>query len=147
MQRGCRCMKDPSFLAASLYRKKPARLMALVMVMTVYAALEYRIRQARKDHEATVPDQKGRGSQHPTARWVLQYFVGIHVRCQAGQWPMGLNLTAEHQPWLRLLGQPYMRFYDVRYSQKPSGRCGMSDIRLRGLWNNLHQNCPRAEWH
>jgi transposase len=35
--------------------------MALVMVMTlcllVYAALEYRIRQALKDHAATFPDQ------------------------------------------------------------------------------------------
>ena len=37
--------------------------MALLMVMTVcllvYAALEYRIRTALKEHEATFPDQKG----------------------------------------------------------------------------------------
>jgi hypothetical protein len=37
---------------------------------------------------------------------------------QAGQWPIVLNLTEEHQNLLRLLGQPYMRFYDVKYSQK-----------------------------
>ena len=41
-------MKDPSFLASSLYLKKPERIMALFMVMTVcllvYASLEYRIR-------------------------------------------------------------------------------------------------------
>jgi hypothetical protein len=29
---------------------------------------------------------------------------------------MVLNLTEEHQHVLRLLGQPYMPFYDVRYS-------------------------------
>jgi transposase len=117
-ERGFRFLKDPQFLAASLYLKKPERIMALLMVMTVcllvYAALEYRIRQALKDHEATFPDQKGKRIANPTARWVFQYFVGIHVLWQAGQWPMVLNLTAEHQHLLRLLGPPYMRFYQVR---------------------------------
>ena len=51
-----------------------------------------------------------------SARWVFHYFVGIHLLCQAGQWPIVLNLTEEHQNLLRLLGQPYMRFYDVKYS-------------------------------
>jgi hypothetical protein len=78
--------------------------------------LEYRIRQALKDHEATFPDQQGKRIQHPTARWVFHYFVGIHLLCQAGQWPIVLNLTAEHQHLLRLLGQPYMWLYDVQYS-------------------------------
>ena len=45
---------------------------------------EYRIRKALKDHEATFPDQKGKRIQHPTARWVLQYFVGIPLLCQTG---------------------------------------------------------------
>jgi transposase len=119
-ERGFRFLKDPQFLAAALYLKKPERIMALLMVMTVclfvYAALEYRIRQALKAHEATFPDQKGKRIHNPTARWVFQYFVGMHLRCQAGQWPIVLNLTAEHQDLLRLLGQPYMRFYDVKYS-------------------------------
>ena len=119
-ERGLRFLKDPQFLASSLYLKKPERIMALLMVMTVcllvYAALEYRIRKALKDHEATFPDQKGKRIQHPTARWVFHYFVGIHLLCQAGQWPMVLNLTEEHQHLLRLLGKPYMQFYDVRYS-------------------------------
>jgi transposase len=119
-ERGFRFLKDPQFLAASLYLKKPERIMALLMVMTicllVYAALEYRIRQALKDHEATFPNQKGKRIPNPTARWVFQYFGGIHVLCQAGQWPMVLNLTEEHQHLLRLLGPPYMRFYSVKYS-------------------------------
>jgi transposase len=119
-ERGFRFLKDPQFLAASLYLKKPERIMALFMVMTVcllvYAALEYRIRQALKAHEATFPDQKGKRIHNPTARWVFHYFVGIHLLCQAGQWPIVLNLTEEHQNLLRLLGQPYMRFYDVKYS-------------------------------
>ena len=86
------------------------------MCLLVYAGLEYRLRKALKAHQATFPDQKGQRIHHPTARGVVHYFVGIHLLSQAGQWPIVLNLTAEHQHLLRLLGQPYMRFYDVRYS-------------------------------
>jgi len=121
-ERGFRFVQAPQFLAASLYLKKPKRIMALLMVMTVcllvYAALEYRLRQALKGQEATFPDQKGKRIPNPTARWVFHYFVGIHLLCQAGQWPMVLNLTEEPQNLLRLLGQPYMRLYDVKYSSE-----------------------------
>jgi transposase len=120
VERGFRCLKDPQFFASSRYLKKPERIMALLMVMTlcllVYAALEYRIRTVLTDHEATFPDHQGKRIQHPTARWVFHCFVGIHWLCQVGQWPIILNLTAEHQHWLRLLGQSYMWFYDVKYS-------------------------------
>jgi hypothetical protein len=40
----------------------------------------------------------------------------MHLLYQAGQWLMVLNLTEEHQNLLRLLGQPYMRLHDVKYS-------------------------------
>jgi hypothetical protein len=93
-----------------------ARLMVLTVCLLVDAALEYRIRQALNEHEATFPDQKGQRIQHPTARWVFHDFVGIHLLCQAGQWPIVLKLTEEHQHLLRLLGPPYMRLYDGRYS-------------------------------
>jgi transposase len=83
VERGFRFLKDPQFLASSLYLKKPERIMALLMVMTVcllvYAAMEYRIRQALKDHAATFPDQRGQRIQHPTARWVCHYVVGLHL--------------------------------------------------------------------
>jgi transposase len=115
-ERGFRFLKAPQFLASSLYLKKPERIMALLMVMTVcllvYAALEYRIRKALKEHEATFPDQKGKRIQNPTARWVFHYFVGIHVLFIPGQWDsLVVNLTEEHQSLLRLLGKPYERLY------------------------------------
>ena len=114
-ERGFRFLKDPQFLASSLYLKKPERIMALLMVMTicllVYAALEYRIRTALKEHAATFPDQKGQRSQTPTARWVFHYFVGIHVLFIPGQGLMVLNLTDEHQHLLQLLGKRYAWFY------------------------------------
>ena len=115
VERGVRFLKDPRLLASALSLKKPERIMALLMVMTVcllvYAALEYRIRQALKDHEATFPNQKGQPVQNPTARWVFQYFVGIHLRRMRGEGAFVLNLNDQHQHLLRLLGRPYEAFY------------------------------------
>jgi transposase len=115
VERGFRFLKDPQFLASSLYLKKPERIMALLMIMTVcllvYAALEYRIRTALKGHGATFPDQKGKPTQTPTARWVFHYYVGIHVLFIPQQWPIVINLTEEHQHLLRLLGDRYAWFY------------------------------------
>ena len=114
-ERGFRFLKDPQFLASSLYLKKPERVMALLMVMTVcllvYAALEYRIRRVLQEHGATFPDQKGKRIQNPTARWVFHYFVGIHVLYIPGQGLFVLNLTDEHQHLLQLLGKRYAWFY------------------------------------
>ena len=114
-ERGFRFLKDPQFLASSLYLKKPERVMALLMVMTVcllvYAALEYRIRHALQEHETTFPDQKGKPTQTPTARWVFHYFVGIHVLYIPGQGLFVLNLTDEHLHLLQLLGKRYVWFY------------------------------------
>ena len=114
-EHGFRFLKAPQFLASSLYLKKPERVMALLMVMTVcllvYAALEYRIRHALQEHEATFPDQKGKRIQSPTARWVFHYFVGIHVLYIPGQGLFVLNLTDEHLHLLQLLGKRYVWFY------------------------------------
>jgi transposase len=116
IERGFRFLKDPQFLASSLYLKKPERIMALLMVMTVcllvYAALEYRIRKALQDHDATFPNQTGQPVQNPTARWVFQSFGGIHVLRIPGQWDsVVVNLTEQHQQLLELLGKAYTRLY------------------------------------
>jgi transposase len=119
-ERGFRFLKDPRFLAVSLYLKKPERIMAMLMVMTmcllVYTALEYRIRQALKVPEATFPNQKGQRVQNPTAQWIFHYFVGIHLLSVSEQWPLGLKLTEEYANLLKLLGNPYMQLYGVKYS-------------------------------
>jgi transposase len=96
-------------LAASLYLTKPERLMALLRVMTVcllvYAALEYRMRTALKEHEATLPDQQGHRMQNPTARWGWHDCGGSHVFSLPQEAPIVSNLTEEHQHLLQLLGK------------------------------------------
>jgi transposase len=115
VERGFRFLKDPLFLASSLYLKSPQRIMALMLVMTlcllVYAALEHRIREQLQTQGHSFPHQSGQPTSHPTARWVFQYFVGIHLLVLADGQELVLNLDEHHQSLLELLGQAYEAFY------------------------------------
>jgi transposase len=115
VERGFRFLKDPRFQAHTLFLKSPQRIMALLMVMTVcllvYAALEYRLRQALHNSNATAPDQKGKPTQRPTMRWVFQLFAGIHVLLMPGHTPMVLNLNPPQQKVIHVLGSPFQVLY------------------------------------
>jgi hypothetical protein len=112
--RGGRCRKAPRWMAASLDRQPPARLMARWLVRPVCvlgsAARASRLRQALQDHGATVPHPTGPPVHHPTARWVVQAWGGLPVRLSPGPWPVVLKRTEAHPPRLKRLGTPYDRF-------------------------------------
>ena len=83
VERGFRFLKDPYFFVSSLYLKKPSRIEALLMVMTlslmVYTVAQRRIRKAMEKTEATILNQAGTPSSRPTLRWVFQLFLGINI--------------------------------------------------------------------
>ena len=115
VERGFRFMKDPMFMASTLFLKSPKRIMALMMVMTlcllVYAALEYRIRQVLEKNNKIFPNQKGEAIQNPTARWVFQFFSGIHILIINQLYELVLNLNEYHMQLLKLLGKSYEQLY------------------------------------
>ena len=102
-------------MASTLFLKSPKRIMALMAVMTlclmVYAALEHRIRQGLAEHRQTFPDQKGHPAECPTARWVFQFFTGIHVLLVGQITEVVLNLNTHHQTLLAILGEHYVDLY------------------------------------
>jgi len=114
VERGFRFLKDPQFVASSLFLKSRRRIMALLMVMTlcllVYSALQWRIRQGLTETGQAYPDQKGNPTQRPTARWVFQGFEGIHV-LHTGKQQLILNLEEDHRTVLSVLGSEYERLY------------------------------------
>lgn len=119
VERGFRFLKDPFFMLNTIFLKKVERVMAVMMVMTlclvVYAALEYRIRQTLQENQLTIPDQKGRPTAKPTARWVFQLFMDVvlltishphdppQTQC--------LNLKPALLPLLSALGAGYAEIY------------------------------------
>jgi len=115
VERGFRFLKDPLFMASTLFLKSPRRIMALMAIMTlclmVYAALEHRIRQSLAQQSQTFPDQKGKPTERPTARWVFQSFMDIHILILPTLAEIVSNLKAHHKALLNLLGERYVAVY------------------------------------
>lgn len=111
---GFRFLKDPQFIAATLFVKKPETVEALLFMMTlaltVYAALEYRIRQQLDEKNETVPNQLGKQVKNPTTRWVFQCFSNIHV-LYGQEKNIILNLKPINQQIINLLGDKYNKYY------------------------------------
>lgn len=111
---GFRFLKDPQFLAATLFVKKPERVEALLFIMTlsltIYAALEYRIRQQLDEKSETVPNQLGKQVKNPTTRWVFQCFSNIHVLYGENE-KIILNIKPINQQIIKLLGDKYYKYY------------------------------------
>ena len=114
VERGFRFLKDPQFMASSFFLESERRIMALLMVMTlcllVYSALEWRIRNGLQARDMTFPDQKGNPTQRPTARWVFESFLGIHVLFEEKR-RLVLNMKDRHRRILTVLGKRYDRLY------------------------------------
>jgi transposase len=119
VERGFAFLKDPLFLASSVFVKRPERIMALAFIMTlcllVYTLAEGRLRQRLAATRQTVPDQKGKPTARPTLRWLFQYFEGVdlhHTLQPSGMRDTEvLRLTKVHRLVLRLLGPTYENCY------------------------------------
>ena len=118
VERGFRFLKDPLFLASSVFVKKPERIIALSLIMVlcllVYRLAEYRLRTRLAQAEQTIPDQVGKPTARPTMRWVFQCFEGIellHVQTATTSLTIVLRLESVHRLILALLGPLYEKIY------------------------------------
>jgi len=119
VERGFSFLKDPLFLASSVFVKKPSRIVALSLVMVlcllVYRLAEHRLRAQLAATGQTVPSQVQKPTDRPTMRWVFQCFEGVdllHIR--HGPDPavaLVLRLQPFHHQVLALLGPSYEEFY------------------------------------
>jgi transposase len=114
VERGFRFLKDPQFMAATLFVKKPERIEALLFIMTlclsVYAAIEFRLRQALILLNLTLPNQLGQQVKNPTARWIFACFTNITI-LYVNQNPKILNLKELHRKVIDLFGEKYHKYY------------------------------------
>ena len=120
---GCRFLKDPLFLASSLFVKKPNRMAGLLMVMTLallgYSVTQRRLRAQVATHQETVPNQINQPTTSPTLRWVFQLLEGIHrvrltLQGQVHDLIEGLNDL--QIKILRLFGNEVCRLYHISTS-------------------------------
>jgi transposase len=120
VERGFAFLKDPLFLASSVFLKKPERIMALSLVMVlcllVYRLAEHRLREQLAATGQTIPDQVKKPTNRPTMLWVFQCFEGIellHIRHGPDAvTSLVLRLAPLHQQILALLGPTYEQLYE-----------------------------------
>jgi transposase len=119
VERGFRFLKDPLFLASSVFVKKPERIIALSLIMVlcllIYRLAEYRLRARLTETEQTIPDQVQKPTARPTMRWVFQCFEGIellHVQISTTSLTIVLRLESVHRLILALLGPLYEKIYN-----------------------------------
>ena len=75
-ERGFRFLKDPLFFASRMIVKLPQRVAALAMIMglclLVYSIGQRQLRQALAQTNETIPNQRGKPTERPTLRAVIQ---------------------------------------------------------------------------
>lgn len=76
-------IKGDAFEVSSVFLKKPSRIQALMVVMTlclmVYSFAQQHLRKALAEAKETIPDQLKKPTQKPTMSWVFRLFQGIQV--------------------------------------------------------------------
>ena len=133
VERGFRFLKDPWFMVDSIFLKSPKRIEALMMVMTlcllVYNVAQYRLREALKAQQETLPNQLNKPIQNPTLRWIFQLMEGISIVTLPET--MGLtqafvtNLTEVRQKIIRFFGKTACWMYGMVIPQKSVDTLGM----------------------
>lgn len=121
VERGFRFLKDPWFMVDSIFLKSPRRIEALMMVMTlcllVYNVTQYRLREALKARQETLPNQLNKPIQNPTLRWLFQLMEGISIVALSDT--MGsvqefvTNLSEVRQKIIRLFGKTAGWMYGI----------------------------------
>jgi transposase len=117
VERGFRFIKDPQFHLNSIFLKKPERINALMMIMTlclmVYNTGEYEIRETLKSENQTVLNQVGKATSKPTMRWLFQRMNGINVLTFRGKGACITGLSEEKKKILRLFGPEIATLYNL----------------------------------
>lgn len=121
VERGFSFLKDPLFLASSVFVKKPERIVALSLVMVlcllVYRLAEHRLREQLATTGQTVPNQLKQPTDRPTMRWIFQCFEGVSlVTFPPAHGPPRqdlANLEPLHEQVTALLGPYCEKLYKV----------------------------------
>ena len=119
-EKGFRFIKDDTFEVSSIFLKKPERITALMMVMTlclmVYGFAEYKLRQSLLAAQDTLPNQMNKPTQQPTMKWIYRLFHGvslIRVRVEQHTQEIVINLTPTLRKIIQYFGSYALKIYGL----------------------------------
>ena len=115
-ERGFRFLKDPLFLADSVYLKTPQRIETLGMLMglclLVYNLGQRKVRQELKLQQRTIRNHNRQPTSSPTLRRIFQMFKGLQIATLEGE-IIVTNLTDELQEVLKYFSVYCQRYYGL----------------------------------
>jgi transposase len=113
-ERGFRFLKDPMFLADSIFLKSPERIQALALIMglclLVYNLGQRELRSALVRRGEMIKNQLGKETNSPTLRWIFQQFQAVHLLKIRGENEVS-NLTDERLNLLQFFPKPCQQYY------------------------------------
>jgi transposase len=117
---GFRFIKDDTFEVDSVYLKKPERIAALMMIMTlclmVYSVAQYNLRCALQMADDTIPNQLKKETNKPTMKWVYRLFHGIQVltiQLKEATQEIVINLNEVTKKIIHYFGGKAMQIYGL----------------------------------
>jgi transposase len=119
-EKGFRFLKDDTFEVSSIFLKKPERIAALMMVMTlclmVYGFAEYTLRKSLLAAQDTLPNQINKPTQQPTMKWIYRLFHGvslIRIQIEQDTQEIVINLTPTLRKIIRYFGHHALKIYGM----------------------------------
>jgi transposase len=117
---GFKFIKDNTFEVSSVFLKKPGRIAALMMIMTlclmVYGFVQHYVREELRKQKKTVPNQKKKETDNPTAAWIFKILYKIQlvlVSMDDCVKEFVANVDELRASIIRLFGHTAMQIYDV----------------------------------
>lgn len=119
-EKGFRFLKDDTFEVSSIFLKKPERITALMMVMTlclmVYGFAEYALRESLLAAQDTIPNQLKKPTQNPTMKWIYRLFHGvslIQVQIEQHSQELVINLNPTLRKIIQYFGDHALKIYGM----------------------------------
>ncbi len=117
VEQGFRFIKEPCFHLNQVFLKKPERIEALMMIMTlcllVYNLGQHHVRQELELQGETLSNQKGKEINNPTLRWIFQMMKAINVVHYPGEELATLGLNDNKRKIIQLFGSEAVRIYGL----------------------------------
>jgi transposase len=117
---GFKFLKDNTFEVSSIFLKKPKRISALMMIMTlclmIYNIAQYKLREALVKASETIPNQSGVETAKPTMKRVYRLFHGVQVlsiQLQDKIQKLVINLKPLLKRIIRYFGEHAMLIYGL----------------------------------
>ena len=116
---GFKFIKDDAFEVDSIFLKKPGRISALIMMMTlclmVYSYSQFFLRQHLLMNNETIPSQSNKETNKPTMKWIYRLFHGVHVlKLNNNMQHIVLNLNDLLRRIIIYFGDFACNIYDVK---------------------------------